>query len=118
MQNFFYDDKFYKDLESFIERENLTGIICQLDDNQTWECMGTQLENYAHIDADFIVDAIDEERKTEDGDELIDIKELLNKYCDFDKINAAMPKAYYPSESEFTITKADLVDFLKQSPTS
>ncbi len=110
MENFFYEDKFYSDIEEFM-------IDLEIDEESIesmpdfYKCRKSSLEPIFKLDADWIMERIDEERCSEDGNELEKIEKLL-KEVDFSKFNDNCPKLYYPTREKFEITKADLYEAL------
>lgn len=111
MTNFFYHDKFYDSVEELmIDLEiDETNIEDQPDFIKVTEA---ELQPIFKLNADWICERIDEERFTEDGDEIEKIEDALNKYIDFDKVNQMIPKLWYPTRNKLEITKADLYQAL------
>ena len=114
MENFFYNDNFYSDMESFIhENFDDESEIAELDDDKLFLCKGSKLEPILKLSAEWIAERIDDDRFSEnniDG-EVEEISEILEKNIDYGKINSLMPKLYYENyKDKFTITKQDLLD--------
>jgi hypothetical protein len=114
MENFFYNDNFYSDMESFIhENFDDESEITELDDDKLFLCKGSKLEPILKLSAEWIAERIDDERFSENNNEneVEKIMKVLSGNIDFDKINALLPKLYYENyKDKFTITKQDLLD--------
>ena len=115
MENFFYKDNFYTDLESFIH-ENFEdeSEISELEEDKLFLCRSGKLEPIVELSAEWIINRIDEERFSENNSdkELDKIAKALSE-LDYAKINASMPKLYYEDYRDaFTITKQDLLNAL------
>jgi hypothetical protein len=114
MENFFYNDKFYSDMEELMDDlDYYEEDVLKLPDDYSLDCKGFKLEPIVTLSADWIGERIDEERFTEDGDEIEKILKVLSANIDFDKINSLMPKIYYESGEKFKITKADMLEWIK-----
>ncbi len=107
-KNFFYEDKFYSDIEEFmidleIDEESIESA------HDFYRCKKAQLEPLVVFDAEWILERIDEERFSENNNEreYEKVKEALS-LIDFSKVNEKIPKLYYESYEKFEITKADL----------
>ena len=105
-----HNDTFYHDLESLAE--STEEDIKDMDDDDYITVEETSLEPLFYLDADFIIDNIDEERLSEDCDELDKARKVLNENIDFDKINALLPKLHYPNGKKTRITKQELLELL------
>lgn len=108
--NFFYNDRFYTDIEELmldleIDEENIE----EADD--FYVCFEAKLEPMFKLDENFIIDNINEERFTEDGNEIERIEKLI-KETDFSEFNSKVPKLWYETRIKFEITKADLYEHL------
>lgn len=116
MENFFYNDNFYSDMESFIhENFDDESEIAELDDDKEFLCKGSTLETILELSAEWITNRIDEDRFSENNsdDECEKITKALNNNIDYEKINSLMPKLYYENyRDRFTITKQDLLNAL------
>lgn len=114
MENFFYNDNFYSDMESFIhENFDDESEIAELDDDKLFLCKGSKLEQILKLSAEWIAERIDDERFSENNNEneVEKIMKVLSGNIDFDKINALLPELYYEDyKDKFTITKQDLLD--------
>jgi hypothetical protein len=114
MENFFYNDNFYSDMESFIhENFDDESEIAELEDDKLFLCKGSKLEPILKLSAEWISERIDDERFSENNSdgEIEEISEILEKNIDYEKINSLMPKLYYENyKDKFTITKQDLLD--------
>lgn len=115
MENFFYNDEFYSDLDWLMDVLEIDETsVHDLEDDWEIECYESTLEPLFRLDYEWIIDHIDEERWTEDAEESIKVKKILEKHINFDAINDEMPKLYYGNErKKFTITKADLIEYFK-----
>lgn len=111
MENFFIDEEFYSDLGVYIDTLDDEEFEALEDD---WSIVATEssLEPIFQLTADWIIDMVPEERFSEDGDEYERVQAALSK-IDYAAVNAAIPKMYYGTKKEFTITKADLLEYLK-----
>lgn len=114
MENFFYEDTFCSDLEDFA---NLFGIdednVNELKDDWQVKVELSDLEPIFNICAEnlcqLLADA-NEERLSYDFDEEEKILQALKETINFEKLNDALPKLYYPNNKFQTITKADLAE--------
>ena len=117
MENFFYNDNFYSDLDSFIhENFDDEGEISELEDNKEYLCKGSTLEPIIPLSAKWIVNRIDDERFSENNNdqECEKIISILDSNIDYEKINSLIPKLYYENtKDKFTITKQDLLNAIK-----
>lgn len=74
MENFFYEDKFYSDIEELM-------IDLEIDEESIesmpdfYKCKKGQLEPLVVIDAEWILERIDEERFSENNNERYDLVE-------------------------------------------
>lgn len=114
MENFFYNNDYYTDLEDFIEKVfDDEDEIAELDDDKLFLCKGSKLEPILKLSAEWIAERIDDERFSENNNEneVEKIMKVLSVNIDFDKINALLPELYYENyKDKFTITKQDLLD--------
>lgn len=118
MENFFYNDTFYKDLEDFVESilEGEDVDISDIAEDEVWDCRESDLEPLFTITKDWVYGCIPEERF--DLDENEGVQSKLNKaleLIDYAAVNAAMPSLYYESNRKFTITKQDVLNYLKDN---
>jgi hypothetical protein len=109
MENVFYNEKYYSEIEEILLEE----------DWQTEEDLPDHIEVYeAHnepivkLSAQWIVEHIDEERFTEDGCEIESVEDILNKYIDFQKVNSMIPKLWYEGRKKIVLTKEQLKEYL------
>lgn len=115
MENFFYSDKFYSDLGElmddldYYEEED----VLKLPDDYSLDCNVSRLEPIVTLSGDWIAERVDEERFTEDGDEIEKISKVLSTNIDFEKVNFLIPKLYYESREKFKITKADMLEWIR-----
>jgi hypothetical protein len=118
MKNFFVEEKFYPDLDSLCHDLSI-GIesINHLSENWQLKVELSDLEPIFNVDADnlcqLLADA-NEDRLSEDFDEEAKVLKALKETIDFEKLKEALPKLYYPNNTFQTITKADIVNFLKK----
>lgn len=116
MENFFYNNDFYSDLESFIhEIFEDEDEIQELEDDKEFLCKGSTLEPILLLSAEWITNRIDDDRFSENNsdDECEKATKILDANIDYEKINALMPKLYYENyRDRFTITKQDLLNTL------
>lgn len=120
MENFFYKDIFCSDLEDFIndyfdEFEDLDKQITSLSDDWFVDIMVVEKsEPVFELSVSWIMERINEEMFSEDGEEDEKIAKLLRKHIDFNSINSNMPRVYNPKNGvDDKITKIDLLDYLK-----
>lgn len=110
MENFFYNDKFYQDLEALCEElEYDEKDVNYFPDDWSIEATASSCEKIANITPQFIAQAIDDCRWPEDSDNTWDKVIKALKPIDYAAINAAMPELYYDTEKPFAITKTDLL---------
>jgi len=69
-------------------------------------------QHIGQLDGDEIArNVFDEDRYSEnDYDERMEIVKILNDHVDFDKINALIPKLWYPTEKTFNLTREQLLN--------
>ena len=114
MENFFYDDRFCSDISELmdvfdIDDENLA----ELEDDWKVRVELTDLEPIFKVDADILCQLLadaNEDRLSEDFEQEEEIKKALKSCIDFDKLQAILPKMYYPNNKFVTITKQDLIN--------
>ena len=117
MENFFYDDRFFTDIEDLMTELDINKeTISDLEDDWEITCEETTLEKIFVIKKEFATDAIVnqtdtwEDRFPEDSDNLFkQIKSAIENAIDIDKLNEGLPSLYYPNGKKFKIKKADLV---------
>jgi len=116
MENFFYNNDYFTDLEDFIEKVfDDEDEIQDLEDDKEYLCKGSTFEPILKLSAEWIAERIDDDRFSENNSdgEIEEISEILEKNIDYEKINALMPKLYYENyRDRFTITKQDLLNAL------
>lgn len=120
MENFFYNDEFYPDIECLV---SYLGIyeenVNELDDNYSIKVELSNLEPiFSKIDASYICQLLaddEEDRLTENFDEEEEIMKALNESIDFIALNEKIPKYYYRANNFATITKSDLVEYFKRN---
>lgn len=125
MENFFIEDRFYSDLDCFIEDyfggpymiSDPLEMVKALDNDWSIRVQTSKLEPMFQLSdiADYAFDRIFskfEERFPYESDEQDeDICQALNDSFDVEKFNSLVPKLYYP-DGWATITKQDLLDHL------
>jgi len=103
------DDRFFKEVQEIAEHLEYEFLVAQSDDF-TVEAHECDLQFIVQLDGNHISEtAIEDERLSESGDEREDVAKILNENIDFDKINALMPKLWYPSNRKVIFTKAELI---------
>ncbi len=113
MENFFIEENFCSDLEDLIRICDLEddGAIEDLEEDWKIKVELSELEPLIVYNVGQFTDYIDEERMTEDGDEVDRTADIIKKYIA--QINAEIPKLYYPIQKFEYISKQDLLDFIK-----
>ncbi len=110
MNNFFYNSKFYSDIEEMMIDLEIDEETIE-DQPDSFICYKSSHEPILKLNADWIIDRIDEERFTEEGREIEKLEKLL-KEIDFSIFNDQCPKLFYATRQKFEITKADLYETL------
>ena len=90
MENFFYDWKYYSDLDELIDSIlDYSEEVSDLPDDWEIECMGSKLEPICQLSANWITERIDDDRLSENNvdSEIDEIEKALNVNIDFEKIN-------------------------------
>jgi len=103
------DDRFFTEVQDIAENLEYEFLVAQNDDFtvEAYEC---DLQFIIQLDGNWIAEtAIDDDRLSESGDEREDVAKVLNDNIDFEKINALMPKLWYPSNRKVLFTKAELI---------
>ena len=120
MENFFLEDRFYGDLDDYInDCFPEDGDIDELPDDWSIRVQESKLEpmfqltkpEVAHIVGQYIWDTHDDRFNPDDDGTDEEITEALEVCFDAEKFNTLVPKLYYPA-GYATITKQDLLDFL------
>lgn len=126
-ENFFYEDCFCGDIEDLMSELNLEEEhLPDLPDDWTVKVMGTKLEPMFQLSNAFIVSEVFErsaqqwEERFPENSERVDkeLKQAIEAGIDVEKINSLIPSIYYPDDSEYTITKADLIEWCKPAKPS
>lgn len=107
------DDNFFDEIQDIAEHFGYEFLIQQPVDF-TMEAYECDLEFIIQLDGESISECIDDERLSEDGDEKEDVAKMLDANIDFDKINALMPKLWYPSNRKIVLTRDELINEIKQ----
>jgi hypothetical protein len=120
-ENFFYNDEFYTDMDSFlleIEAETVEELNNNHPDNSEWKFEFSKLEKVGDFDpteiSQYLADKFYDdnyERFPDDSNEKI--AEIINKCIDWDRLNGHMPKYYYPNGEFETITFDDIYKYLE-----
>ena len=118
MEHFFIDDRFYSDLDDYINDCFPEGID-ELPDDWSIRVQESKLEpmfqltkpEVAHIVGQYIWDTHDDRFNPDDDGTDEEITEALEVCFDAEKFNTLVPKFYYPA-GYATITKQDLLDYL------
>lgn len=126
MENFFIEDRFYSDLEDYIDdcfdggyAETPEEAIDGLPDDWSIRVMQSKLEPMFQVDRDEINSVLmnhffdkHEDRFPHDrDDEDSFIESALYDCINVDQLNKSIPELYYPTTFT-TITKQDLLDYL------
>ena len=114
MENFFIDENFYTDLGHLIDSVSDEEDLSDLDNDWSVECNESKLEKAFTLSTDWIMQYVGEERFGEEGDAYKKCYDLLESSIDYEKINAQVPELYYFTRKRFTITKQDLLDYIKE----
>ena len=117
MENFFYEDGFYPDLD-FLIVDIVDDEVEDLPDDWSITVIQGELEPMFQLKEEHVIDAIFnvgadrfEERWPEDPERQDEeFRAAIKSSIDMDKLNSLVPKLYYPSDQTFTITKQDLLD--------
>jgi hypothetical protein len=120
-ENFYYEDVFCSDISELMWQLDLDEEHIEwLPDDWKVEVMGASLEKMFTLTKEFIVGKIMratdrwEERFPEDSDRVDKkIQTAIETGIDTEKINELIPSLYYPNDTEYTITKADLIEWCK-----
>lgn len=111
MENFFYGDTFFSDLTECCEYNEWTlEEIEEYPDDFKLEVECSVLEPIFRLSVDWIIDRINDERFSEDGDEVSKIVKILEDNINFDKINEQIPQFYYGSRKKHYFSKSDLLE--------
>jgi hypothetical protein len=109
---YYYKHAHYYELGDLAEALGLDvpGAIEKLNDDWSVTVEETALAPLFQLSADWIVDRLDDERMSEDGDEVDKISKLIKEHLDFTKVNELMPKLYYTTGKKILIRKTDLLN--------
>lgn len=114
MNNFFYEGEFYHELCDLLEALDIEeGKENELPDDWCVVCFESDLEPVIFLSTEWIMERINEERFSEEADELSKVQKILDENIPFDKINSLLPKLYYESRRELRITKEDVLEYIK-----
>ncbi len=121
MEHFFIDDRFYGDLDDYInDCFPEDGDVDALPDDWSIRVQESKLEPMFQVRKEDIIDVLanyfddqfDDRFPQDNYDPVFDeIVKALKKCFDANKFNSLVPKLYYPA-GYATITKQDLLDFL------
>lgn len=120
MEHFFLEDRFYGDLDDFInDLFPEDGDVDALPDDWSIRVQESKLEpmfqltrpEVAHVINQYIGDMHEDRFNQYDESADEEITEALEACFDVEKFNSLIPKLYYPADFT-TITKQDLLDFL------
>lgn len=116
MEHFFYDEVFCSDLEDLANTFDIDeNNVNELKDDWCVRVELSSLEPIFDINAEnlceLLADANEDRLSLDDFEEESKILKALRECIDFDKLQEALPKYYYPNNKFETITKADLVEF-------
>lgn len=121
MENFFYNDKFYSDLDELISDLDLEndGAIALLEEDWKITVEDSKLEKIFKLEEKFVINAVLEqtdkweERFPEDSDHTFEqIEKAIKDSIDIDKLNSLLPELYYLNGEKFEITKQDLLNHI------
>ena len=113
MENFFIEDTFISDFDDLMDHFDIDEEkLHEVEEDWSCEIFLTDLEPVFVLDADWITEKIDEERLGEDGHVIEKVEKSLLQSIDFEKVNAAIPKFYYPNGKSHTLTKKDLINYV------
>ena len=107
-----YNDNFYNELSDLVEDIDLEAM--KSGDTVTVE--DCDLEPIMTLTADNLLDCTEsiwEERTSENGDEYESMLEAFKYNIEFEKLNAAMPKLWYPNGKEIIYTYEQLLEAAK-----
>ena len=105
----YYNENFYHELSDLVEDIDLEA----LKPGDTITVEDCDLEPIITLSADNLLDCTEslwEERTSEYGDEYEAILKAFEDNIDFEKLNAAMPKLYYPNGKETIYTYEQLLE--------
>ena len=121
MENFFVEDKFYTDFDSFIEdhfeeweEDKLLQEAKELEDDWAVKATEAELQPIVTLSPTWISERIDDERWPEDDDRISNKVSVALDTIDYAKVNSMMPQLYYGTRKKFTITKQDVINYLNQ----
>lgn len=86
--------------------------VASLADDWSVEVREARIEPLLELSVDWIMERIDEERFSEEGNESDKVENAL-KLINFEAVNKAMPKMWYESVNKFEIKKKDLLDYIQ-----
>lgn len=113
MENFIYEDNFYRDLGELMDNLEIEDEqVASLADDWSVEVREARIEPLLELSVDWIMERIDEERFSEEGNESDKVENAL-KLINFEAVNKAMPKMWYESVNKFEIKKKDLLDYIQ-----
>lgn len=120
---YYYNDSFFGDVDDIIEHvidDNEFKSESDIAQDFKIEYEDCELMPIYKLDADllysFLSDHFDE-NSSEDGDEWDEdkIKSLIEKHLNFDSFNAAAPKLWFPNGSKHTISRDEVVKYMKEN---
>lgn len=121
-ENFFYNDDFFRDMEDLMDDLNLKAEadIYSLPDDWKIEAVESNLEKMFVLTNEYVIEAIlgrtdiFEERFPEDDFTCLnELRKVIPKCIDIEKMNQAVKELYYPNGKKITITKSDLIEYIK-----
>lgn len=118
MENFFYNENFYSDIQTLINSIDIEFNVDNANDlKDDWEIRVelTDLEPIFELDADSLCQLLadaNEDRLTENFDEEQRVLAALKECIDFEKLKEKLPKLYYPNGKFMSLKKSDLIDNL------
>lgn len=114
MENIFYNDEFYNELGDLLEELEINeNNLEKLSEDYQLICYESSLEPVVTLSEDWISDRMDDERLPEDDDTVFSNIAKALRTIDFEKVNAMMPKLYYPKKKKIIFSKQDIIDYCK-----
>lgn len=122
MENFFYNNTFYCELENLIEELELYEIeqVALLPNDWQIEVYDSKSDKMFSLDKEFVVNSVFrqiedsfEDRFPDEDYSLSDrIQSAIRSSIDINKLNSMIPEMYYPLKNKTIITKTDLIEYI------
>lgn len=118
MENFFIDENFFYGIDDLITHLDLddNSAIDELEEDWSIEVEAGIQEPMFVLKAADIEEMLfnnNEDRYSEDSPQSEQIIKALNECVDFEKLNSKIPVLWFGGGEKFTITKADLLEYIK-----